>query len=373
VLCPNFCRILPGSLLCFLILSLVLGSYPAAIAADKTPPPPPGLSLYPIPVGGNQLPVKCPVSIDTGVNSSEIKVGDIVRGTLKQSLLITPTYNAAPGSIIVGKVMGINEKRTLAKSIVSSDRRFSQDDSIDIVFTDLYCPDQRHFAIYGRLSKQKINIALPNGHVRAIAVNKDGQLIHDHEVLKLTQKGGNWVGQYALQVVTVTSGVVTGGAALIAVPLAMGVAGSISPSFVTNSPVDPDEKHPRLKGFGWGFVGAIPGSTIVEAFVCKGDDTEILPGLVMLVDFKPPASTAAYSVKAVVCSQPSPPATNVQIANAQTVQAPIQNAQATTQIAQTTIQTGTALKAQSPMWDTDTEALTWPEPNEQVASVGSIH
>jgi hypothetical protein len=277
----------------------MLGAVPQALAQAGNAIP----SLYPIPVDGNSVPVQCAVSFDTGIDSSKIKVGDIVRGTLKQSLLVSPTYNAAAGSKVIGHITGMSEKRTLAKSIVSHDRRFSQDDSIDMAFTDLYCPDHRHFKIAGQLAKQKIVIALPNGHLRSIIVNKKGQLIHDHEVLKMRTKVRNWVGQYALQAATVTSGVFTAGAGLVAVPAVMGTAGAVNPSFVTNAPVDPDEQHPRAKGFGWGFVNALPGSSVVEAFVCKGDDTEILPGLTMVVDFKPPTTTitATRSVAGVVC------------------------------------------------------------------------
>jgi hypothetical protein len=249
--------------------------------------------------------VQCAISFDTDIDSTKVKQGDIVMATLKQSLLVNPVYNAPPGSKIIGHITGKAKKRTLVKAILSKDRRFSQDDAVDITFTDLYCPDKKHFYVEGRLTKQKISIPLPNGHLQAISANKQGELVHDHEVLKLKVKIANWVGQYALQAATVTSGIFTVGIGFFAVPCVMGVAGAISPSFVTNSPTDPDDPHAHAKGFGWGFVNALPGSTIVEAFICKGDDTEVASGLTMVVDFRPAeaALVAARSVKGVVCNQ----------------------------------------------------------------------
>lgn len=236
-------------------------------------------------------PILCEIYMGTDIDSSKAKTGDIIVCTLKQSLKIDNTYNASPGSQIIGHIVGIASKRTLVKSVVSSHRRFSQDDAIDIVFTELDCPDHRRFAVMGRLAKQKVTIPLANGHIRSIAINEDGQLIHDHEVLKTKIKVRNYVGQYVLQAATVASGIVTGGIGILVVPAVMGAAGAMSPSFVTNAPVDPDDKHPRAKGFVQGVISAIPGSGIVQAFVCKGDDTEILPGQVLVMAFSPGVPT----------------------------------------------------------------------------------
>jgi hypothetical protein len=48
--------------------------------------------------------IRCPIAIDTNLDSDSAKIGQPVEGTLKQSLQMNATYNAPPGSKVIGHV-----------------------------------------------------------------------------------------------------------------------------------------------------------------------------------------------------------------------------------------------------------------------------
>ena len=225
----------------------------------------------------------CLIRVMTAIDSQSARVGAAVEATLSESLLMTETYNAPPGSRVLGRIAEIDAPRTQAQSALSSDRRLKTDSSLGIVFEEIICPDGQCFRINGRLAKQKKVVPLASGHIRTISVNGEGQLVTAKEALSVPERARNIVFQNALQLATLA----TGGASLVIAPVALGAVGAVSPTFASNRPVDPQCKHPRLKGFLDGVVDAIPGAPVVQAFVVHGDKTGLLAGDELLMSCAP--------------------------------------------------------------------------------------
>jgi hypothetical protein len=219
-------------------------------------------------------PSYCKIAIQSKVDSDSAVVGQVVAGTLKESLQMTATYNAPPGSVVLGRVTEIGSERTTARAIVSTERPFNSDGCLKIVFEEVICPDGSRFQICGSLAKQKTVVPLSTGDVRVIAVNAEGQLVRAKKALPTGDRVRNIVGQNAVGLATLP----LKAASLVVRPVALGVAGAASPSFVSNRPADPATVHPRLRGFVDGLIDGLPGSVVVQAFVRHGETTELLPG-----------------------------------------------------------------------------------------------
>ncbi len=240
-------------------------------------------------VGATMLvdPSLCKIAIQSKVDSDSAVVGQVVAGTLKESLQMTETYNAPPGSVVLGKVSEIGSERTTARAIASTDRPFNSDGCLKIVFDEVICPDGARFQINGALAKQKSVIPLSSGDVRVIAVNSEGQLVRGKSALPTGDRIRNIVGQNAIGLATWP----LKAASLVVRPVALGVAGAASPTFVSNRPADPAAVHPRLKGFAEGVVDGLPGSAVVQAFIRHGQNTGLLPGDQLIMSCIPVGGT----------------------------------------------------------------------------------
>lgn len=216
----------------------------------------------------------CPITLVSAVDGDAAQVGDKVEAVLKQSLQMTATYNAPPGSLVIGKVTGICPRRTQVRAFASGRRILDTDGCIEMRFDRLECPDGSCFAINASLAKYGKNEHLASGHIRAVAANSDGQIVRAKEALSLGERVRNIVGQNAIALATVP----LGPASLIAAPVALGAAGLASPSFVNNRPVEPEAVHPRLRGFIDGVVDGLPFGAVVQSFTVCGDSTRLLPG-----------------------------------------------------------------------------------------------
>jgi hypothetical protein len=238
----------------------------------------------------------CQIIIQSVVDTGNAEIGQPVEAILKNSLQMTPNYNAPPGSRVLGHITDLLPERTQAQALFSEEQRLRTDSGMAIVFDEVICPDARHFKINARLAKQSVTVPAAEGTVRAIKVNAVGQVVHGKQELSLKERTTNIVGQNAIQIATLA----TGGASLVIAPVALGAAGVISPRFTSNRPDKPEEKHPRLKGFWNGVLDALPGVPLVQAFVVHGAKTNLLPGDELLMSCSPvgivPADEAAVRI-----------------------------------------------------------------------------
>ncbi len=239
---------------------------------------------------------RCPIVILTEIDSSTSHVGQVVEAALLNSLQMNETYNAPPGSMVLGHVTEIEAERTQANAILSAKRMLNTDSCMSIVFDEIVGLDQQRFIIDARLAKQGKTVSLANGNVRTISVNSSGQLVHGKEALHLQTRVLNIVGQNAIGIATIPAG----SASLLVTPIALGAAGAVSPSFISNDPVNPNAPHRRLTGLRDGIISGIPGAPLVQAFIVHGDKTVLLPGDEVLMSCRPFVNSFPF-VRSVRC------------------------------------------------------------------------
>lgn len=232
----------------------------------------------------------CPVVLLDGLNSKTAKVGTTIEAALKQSLRISDTYTAPPGSIVSGRVTDVVPQRTQVKSIFTTDRWLNTDACLTIIFDEVVCPDRSRFRIDGQLARQQSKVSLATGHLRVCSVGKNGKIVNGKKSLRTPAKVANIVGQNVLSNAAIVMGPVP---AMAGAPALMATAGAVSPEFILNKPVGAEEGHPRLKAMATGAFSALPGSSIVSAFIFKGDNIDIPAGEELLLSCRPFTVNAA--------------------------------------------------------------------------------
>ncbi|MBX9688065.1 MAG: hypothetical protein K2X27_15265 [Candidatus Obscuribacterales bacterium] len=220
------------------------------------------------------------VCLQSDLNSKNAKAGDLVWGLLDDDCRWGGKLVAAHDSLIKGHVVEIKLARTLAASVLSSNRRFKTAACLSIQFDEIVDQDGRSWPVEGRLCRWQSHTEVEGKAPREIEIDKKGNLTRGGDSLTETEKTVFSVAK-VVDIVPVPIGWAVNTAAL---PAAMGLAGAIYPAFVYDKPVDLSQKGVRQRAFVYGFLSSLPGASLVKAFVEKGDNVEFKTGDQLVVD-----------------------------------------------------------------------------------------
>ena len=206
------------------------------------------------------------VSLQSDLNSASCKPGDPVWGLLDDDLKWGAKLIAGRNSLVKGHIVLVRQSRTLAKAILSSDRRLRTEGSISIKFDQIEDPiNGTSWPIDGKICRWDNISATTSGGWRQIEVDKQGRILKAGPSLSQAEQDAFFVAKVA------TFAPIPGSMWLnfALMPAAMGIAGAAYPSFVYDRPVNLKEKNIREKAFAYGFVTNLPGAAVVQACVAK--------------------------------------------------------------------------------------------------------
>jgi hypothetical protein len=221
------------------------------------------------------------VSLQSELNSASCKPGDPVWGLLDDDLKWGAKLIAARNSLVKGHIVLVRPSRTLAKAIISSERRLRTEGSITIKFDQIEDPvNGTSWPIDGKICRWDNIVSTTGGGWRQIEVDKQGRILKAGPSLSRAEQEAFFIARVA------TFAPIPGSMwlDLALMPVAMGIAGAAYPSFVYEKPVNLKEKNFREKAFAYGFVTNLPGAAVVEACVQKGQNSDIRCGDQIAID-----------------------------------------------------------------------------------------
>lgn len=221
------------------------------------------------------------VCLETDMNSQLAKPGDVVWGRLEDDCKFGAKLIAARDCLIRGRVVAVEQPRTLLCATLSSKRRTKKDASITISFDEIIDQDGRSWPVRGKLCRwSDLQPNSSGGARRLVQVDKNGNTVKACPALSDTERNAILAARIA------TYAPIPGHFAIgmLGVPLAMGIAGAARPSFVFKKPVDTREKGMRAKAFAYGFATNLPGAVVVLACVKKGEQVNLKSGDKVAVD-----------------------------------------------------------------------------------------
>ena len=221
------------------------------------------------------------VSLQSDLNSSSARPGDLVWGLLDDDLKWGAKLIAARNSLIRGHIESCRRGRTLCRAALSSDRRLHKDGSLTIHFDQIEDPvNNTSWPISGKICRWNNITRTSGGGWRQIEVDGNGRIVKAGPCLSETEKNVFLAAKLATY--TPIPGSLWVNWAVM--PAVMGIAGAVYPSFVYDKPVNHKERHIRERAFAYGFVTNLPGAGVVQACVQKGEAAQVQLGDQIAVD-----------------------------------------------------------------------------------------
>jgi hypothetical protein len=221
------------------------------------------------------------VVLTNPINSKNARIGDPVKGRLKDAFVLGGKTYAAKNAIVTGHVSSYIAPRTLSQSF-GSDRRFNSRAAIGIQFDEIIDESGVHIPVVGLLSRQTASFAGRNAPGREVRVDTQGRVVKAETVLSDTQRHIYNTARAATLVPIPGSMLLS----MAGTPVVMGAAGAADPSFAYNKPVDASVKHRRVKGMIYAFLTNLPGAILVQSVVEKGNDILLNAGDQLAVDMQ---------------------------------------------------------------------------------------
>jgi len=234
-----------------------------------------------------KLGARFPIALLSSHNSKTCRVGDRVEARLKSDLIVADKLVARKHDKVLGRVTSAHKARRLLVAEFSPKRWMRANGAIGLTFDEIVTSEGEHLALAAKPARMSRIIA-NKAEGRVLGVNAQGEVASPlsiqlkHQGLHLAIRGAASAG-----------GVFSMGA----VPVAFGVIGAINPSFAFMHPVGTNVRHRRLKGFGMGIIGGLPGGFLMCDYLIRGAESSLKPGDEFLVafeqDFTGEASTSA--------------------------------------------------------------------------------
>jgi hypothetical protein len=198
--------------------------------------------------------------------------GDVFEGELTKDLTFPNQITIPAGSRVIGQLAQVQRGRRLASTLVSKNGRFRRNAFFTVKLDEIITPKQFHIKITGTICPQ-YHVFKNAGEFKASVVGDGGQILGVDNLSKDESSEATKILKMLAQtaVKQAAGNMISFGA----MPILMGVAGALQPSWVSGKSPGEIDTTSRSKGFVLGATGQIPGGNIIRDFILKGDELRI--------------------------------------------------------------------------------------------------